>query len=648
MNLEEYFRRIGFHGSYDKLDLTTLKLIHKQHVMSVPFENLSIHCGEKIIMDLEAIFNKIARNGRGGWCLENNFLFGWVLRQMGYDSTMLELQSFQQLASMTLVPLESHLINKVVIDGKAYITDVSFGVSFQVWEPLELVSGKDQPQAAGVFRLIDKGDMWVLEKTSRKSKVLNPDFAQSSLVNREENMKQIYCFTAGKMNLEEYFRRIGFHGSYDKLDLTTLKLIHKQHVMSVPFENLSIHCGEKIIMDLEAIFSKIVRNGRGGWCLENNFLFGWVLRQMGYDSTMLGSRVFNSGINDFSTHLINKVVIDGKAYITDVSFGTSFQVWEPLELVSGKDQPQAAGVFRLIDKGDMWVLEKTSRKSKVLNPDFAQSSLVNREGTKQIYCFTLVPRKMNLEEYFRRIGFHGSYDKLDLTTLMLIHKQHVMSVPFENLSIHCGEKIIMDLEAIFNKIVRNGRGGWCLENNFLFGWVLRQMGYDTTTLSSRVFNMWEPLELVSGKDQPQAAGVFRLIDKGDMWVLEKTSRKSKVLNPDFAQSSLVNRREMKPVYCFTLVPREADHFFDKSHTLQTDPTSLFTNKSICSLQTPTGFRALIGWTYCEVTYKSEEDVDVLDMRDVTDDEIEQILREQFNLKLQNKLKPVSNKSWYTL
>ncbi|XP_023285390.1 arylamine N-acetyltransferase, pineal gland isozyme NAT-10-like [Seriola lalandi dorsalis] len=290
---------------------------------------------------------------------------------------------------------------------------------------------------------------------------------------------------------------------------------------------------------------------------------------------------------------------------------------------------------------------------------------------------------MNLEEYFKRIGFHGSYEKLDLATLKLIHKQHVMSIPFENLSIHCGEKIIMDLEVIFNKIVRSSRGGWCLENNFLFGWVLREMGYNTTTLGSRVFystvndfgpddthlinkvvidgkayitdvsfgvssQVWEPLELISGKDQPQAAGVFRLIDKGDMWVLEKTGRKPEVVNPEFASSSLVNRKEKKQIYGFTLVPRDADHFFETSHTLQTDPSSLFTNKSICSLQTPAGFRALIGWTYSEVTYKPVEGVDVLDMRDIPDDEIEQILKENFNVKLQKKLKPENKKACYTI
>lgn len=288
---------------------------------------------------------------------------------------------------------------------------------------------------------------------------------------------------------------------------------------------------------------------------------------------------------------------------------------------------------------------------------------------------------MKLNEYFQRIGFHGSFDKPDLATLNLIQKRHVMSIPFENLSIHCGERITMDQEVIFNKIVRSNRGGWCMENNYLFGWVLREMGYDATTLGSRVFGgtdfgpaeshlihkvvidgkpyitdvsfgmsyqLWEPIELVSGKDQPQAAGVFRLIDKGIYWVLEKTGRKPKVLNPDFADSSLVSKEGTRQIYCFTLEPREASNFLETSDKLQIDPASIFTNKSICSLQTPTGFRALIGWTFTEVTFKPEEGFDELDMRDLKENELEQTLREKFNVKLRNKLQPVNKQMHYLI
>lgn len=290
------------------------------------------------------------------------------------------------------------------------------------------------------------------------------------------------------MDLTQYFKRIGFDGTFKEPDLATLKLIHKLHVMSIPFENLSIHCGEKIVMDLEIIFDKIVNHSRGGWCLENNFLFSWVLQKMGYNSMMLGSRVFNSTLNDFGpreSHLINKVVIDGKAYITDVSFGVSSQLWEPLELVPGKDQIQTAGVFRLLDQGGMWILEKTGRRPEVLNPAFANARLVNKELTKSIYCFTMEPRSQ-------------------------------------------------------------------------------------------------------------------------------------------------------------------DNFTETCQILQTDPTSLFTNKSICSLQTPTGFKALIGWTYSQVTYRPEKGLDVYDMRNITIDEAEKVLCDEFNIKLSNELQPVDKSSVYTL
>lgn len=258
-----------------------------------------------------------------------------------------------------------------------------------------------------------------------------------------------------------------------------------------------------------------------------------------------------------------------------------------------------------------------------------------------------------------------------------------MSIPFENLSIHCGEKITMDLELVYDKIVNHPRGGWCLENNFLFGWVLQKMGYNTTILGSRVFNsslddfgpleshlinkvvidgkayiadvsfgvssqLWEPLELVSGNDQIQAAGVFRLLDKGGMWVLEKTGRKPEVLNPTFANSRLLKQKPTTPIYCFTLEPRDQDSFTKTCISLQTDPTSLFTNKSICSLQTTTGFKALIGWTYSQVTYSPDKNVDFYDMYNLTNEELENVLCKEFNIKLSNKLHPLDKKTGYTL
>ncbi|XP_077567796.1 arylamine N-acetyltransferase, pineal gland isozyme NAT-10-like [Stigmatopora nigra] len=290
---------------------------------------------------------------------------------------------------------------------------------------------------------------------------------------------------------------------------------------------------------------------------------------------------------------------------------------------------------------------------------------------------------MNLEKYFQRIGFHGSRDKADLPTLKLVQWHHIMSICFENFDIHCGEKLVMDLNVIFHKIVHLGRGGWCMENNFLLTSVLREMGYDVTILGARVFNaslgdfspieghlinrvtidgksyivdvsfgassqLWEPLELVSGKEQVQIPGSFRFTDKGDFWILEKTNRKPEISNPDFADSNLVKKQLSRPIYCFTMTPRQVEHFKETNEYFQTDPSSLFVNKSICSLQTPTGFRALIGWIYSEVTFQAERGVDVYDMKDVPDQEIESILSEKFNIHLPKKFQPVNRSANFTL
>ncbi|KAM9494290.1 arylamine N-acetyltransferase, pineal gland isozyme NAT-10-like [Clarias gariepinus] len=285
---------------------------------------------------------------------------------------------------------------------------------------------------------------------------------------------------------------------------------------------------------------------------------------------------------------------------------------------------------------------------------------------------------MDIQEYFRRIGFSGAYEKPDLATLRIIHKLHVMSIPFENLSIHCGEQNTLDLQMIYEKIVRNPRGGWCLESNLLFSWVLREMGYKCTMLGSKLFNqftneisildehpinlveidgkpyindvcfgffcqIWYPVEIISGKDQKQPAGIFRLLNDGETWTLEKTGRKPLVQNEAFANSRLADKNLTKSIYSFVLTPRGIDHFLNTSEYLQTSPESMFTQKYICSLQTPTGFRALFGYIYMEVTFNPEEDTDIIEIKDLPHSEIESTLKEKFNIVLGNKLTPINKK-----
>ncbi|XP_064414714.1 arylamine N-acetyltransferase, pineal gland isozyme NAT-10-like isoform X3 [Latimeria chalumnae] len=290
---------------------------------------------------------------------------------------------------------------------------------------------------------------------------------------------------------------------------------------------------------------------------------------------------------------------------------------------------------------------------------------------------------MNLVEYFNRINFKHSYDKLDLETFSELHEHHIRAIPFENLSIHCGETIVLDTEAIYDKIVRKNRGGWCCENNGLFSWVLKEMGYDIILLRARVYKpaqkdyernwshllikvvidgksyladvgfgvsyqIWKPLELVSGKDQLQVPGTFRLTEDNCLWHLEKISRKKCIPNQDYSDSPLIHKSPYNKLYCFTLQPCRIESFQDMCNFLQVSPVSLFTNKSICSLQTTDGIRVLVGWSYCETTYNYKENMDLVQCSTVTNEDMEKLLTEKFNITLEGKFVPVNKSECYTV
>ncbi|NWH87861.1 ARY2 protein, partial [Aegithalos caudatus] len=283
---------------------------------------------------------------------------------------------------------------------------------------------------------------------------------------------------------------------------------------------------------------------------------------------------------------------------------------------------------------------------------------------------------MDIKEYFARISYQGSYNKPDLATMSDIFQHHIQAVPFENLSIHCGESIELDLEAIYKKIVRKKRGGWCMENNYLLSWVLKTLGYQVIFLGAKVYvpefdgypdeidhlllqveldgksyivdggfgmayQLWQPMELIPGTDQPQTPGVFRFQEEGGTWYLDKVKRKQWVLNPSSSTSQNVEDEVCRRIYLFTLQPLDIEDFRGCNAHLQTAPDSLFVTKSICSLQTADGIRALVGWKLTEIKYNYRDNMDLVEIRILADEEIEETLKEKFNITLEKKFVPAN-------
>lgn len=60
---------------YDEPNVETLNDYATRFMLTVPFENIDVQNGKPISVDIDAIFNKIVHDKRGGFCYElNSFL----------------------------------------------------------------------------------------------------------------------------------------------------------------------------------------------------------------------------------------------------------------------------------------------------------------------------------------------------------------------------------------------------------------------------------------------------------------------------------------------------------------------------------------------------------------------------------------------
>lgn len=136
-----------------------------------------------------------------------------------------------------------------------------------------------------------------------------------------------------------------------------LRQLQLRHLTAVPFETLSIHLGEPIALDEEALLDKVVSRHRGGFCYELNGLFAGLLRALGYPVTLLGARVFEGDeLGPPFEHLVLQVAAGGP-WLVDVGFGD--HCLHPLRLDAGGPQADPAGTFQVVaGDGEVTVLRE--------------------------------------------------------------------------------------------------------------------------------------------------------------------------------------------------------------------------------------------------------------------------------------------------
>ncbi|MDP4221582.1 MAG: arylamine N-acetyltransferase [Bacteroidota bacterium] len=183
----------------------------------------------------------------------------------------------------------------------------------------------------------------------------------------------------------EYLGRIGV-STPPSPDLDSLSALHIAHLVSVPFETYDIHSAVPIVCDEESFVHKIVKRKRGGFCYELNTSFAWLLRQLGFDVTLLSGRVTREGggFGPEFDHMALLVQLD-QPYIVDVGF-TNFST-KPLTLDgAAKSDPLGSSKIELQESGDHAFMRLEEGKWKIE------------------YLFTLQPRQ--LEEFAEMCKFH--------------------------------------------------------------------------------------------------------------------------------------------------------------------------------------------------------------------------------------------------
>jgi arylamine N-acetyltransferase len=155
-------------------------------------------------------------------------------------------------------------------------------------------------------------------------------------------------------DLTGYLSRIDYTGPTEP-SLDTLRALVTAHGEHIPFENLNPLMGIPVV-DLSdaALTDKMVHRRRGGYCYEQNGLFGYVLSELGFEVARLTGRVvwmnpvWLDGPPPAETHQVLAVRIPGveERYLVDVGFGGQ-TLTSPIRFVADDIQQTRHEPYRL-------------------------------------------------------------------------------------------------------------------------------------------------------------------------------------------------------------------------------------------------------------------------------------------------------------
>jgi N-hydroxyarylamine O-acetyltransferase len=148
-----YLRRLGLEAR-PAPGAAALTELMARHMRVVPFENLDIVAGTARFLSTGEALQKVAVNGRGGFCYELNEAFRALLDHLGFAVRRIEARVWQASAQQFGAPFD-HLVLVVSLPEGEFLVDVGFGDSNRA--PMRLPDDQAQ-DISGDYRLLPARD----------------------------------------------------------------------------------------------------------------------------------------------------------------------------------------------------------------------------------------------------------------------------------------------------------------------------------------------------------------------------------------------------------------------------------------------------------------------------------------------------------
>ncbi len=132
--------------------------------------------------------------------------------------------------------------------------------------------------------------------------------------------------------------------------------------MAIPFEALDVRFKNAIDLNLTNIYNKVVLQKRGGYCYELNFLFHSLLAQIGFESSLVSSRIYDNKNYGPEFDHMSIVVRLQELWLVDVGYGDL--IIEPLKIAPQVIQEDYFKIYKIEEIDENKYLLTESLKGK--------------------------------------------------------------------------------------------------------------------------------------------------------------------------------------------------------------------------------------------------------------------------------------------